>query len=247
MIDKSNNSEEYNILKEGIQLRLQKVKSDIRDALAQCGRKEDSLTLVGVSKFFPAEYARAAFELGLSDLGENRVQELLSKEEELGKAGIHPDWHMIGTLQTNKVKLLIGRTKLIHSVSSEELLMEIQKRSQAKDITTSILLQVNASAEESKHGFDAREMDRIVEIAGQCSHISLSGLMTMAAVQTAEHEALPVFQKTNELFAYLKNQVRDPAQWNVLSMGMSHDYIDAIQCGATHIRLGTAIFGQRIY
>jgi len=246
-MDKNNNSEEYNILKEGIHLRLQKVKSDISDALAQCGRKEDSLTLVGVSKFFPAEYARAAFELGLFDLGENRVQELLSKEEELGNVGIHPDWHMIGTLQTNKVRLLIGRTKLIHSVSSEELLMEIQKRSKARNIITSILLQVNESQEESKHGFDAQEMDRIVELAGQCSHISLSGLMTMAAVQKTEHEALPVFHKTNELFAHLKNQVRDPAQWRVLSMGMSQDYIDAIQCGATHIRLGTAIFGQRNY
>jgi len=240
-------TEEYEILKEKMNLRLQKVRSSIREALLACGRKEDSLTLIGVSKFFPAEYARAAFELGLSDLGENRVQELLSKEEGLARLGIHPDWHLIGTLQTNKVRQVVGHTKLIHSVSSEELLAEIQKRSSAQNITTCVLLQVNVAEEESKHGFAAAEMDRIVDLAGHYSSISLCGLMTMAPIQTAEHDAFPVFQKTNELFLKLKNQVREPQKWSDLSMGMSQDYIDAIQCGATHIRIGTAIFGQRSY
>jgi len=239
-------SVEYETLKESIHLRLEKVKDDIKDALAQSGRKEDSLTLIGVSKFFPVDYAQAACELGLMDLGENRVQELLSKEEVLDRLGIHPDWHMIGTLQTNKVRLVVGHTKLIHSVSSEELLLEIQKRSLAKDLMTSVLLQVNVSGEESKHGFSSEEMERIVSIAGECSHISLNGLMTMAPFQVVEHDALPVFEKTNELFVQLKNKVREPQKWSVLSMGMSQDYIDAIQCGSTHIRIGTAIFGQRI-
>ena len=239
-------SVEYESLKDSIRIRLEKVKIDINDALAQCGRKEDSLTLIGVSKFFPVEYAQAACELGLMDLGENRVQELLSKEEALDRLNAHPNWHLIGTLQTNKVRLVVGHTRLIHSVSSEELLMEIQKRSLAKDIVTSVLLQVNVSGEESKHGFSIEEMDRIVTVAGECSHISLRGLMTMAPIQVVEHDAQPVFQKTNELFIQLKNQVREPHNWSVLSMGMSQDYIDAIQCGSTHIRIGTAIFGQRI-
>lgn len=239
-------TDEYDALKESIRIRLVKVKSDINDALAQCGRKEDSLTLIGVSKFFPVEYAQAACELGLMDLGENRVQELLSKEETLDRLEIHPNWHLIGTLQTNKVRLIVGHTGLIHSVSSEELLLEIQKRSLAKDLMTSVLLQVNVSGEESKHGFSIEEMERVVTIAGECSHISLNGLMTMAPFQIVEHDALPVFQKTNELFVQLKKQVREPRKWSVLSMGMSQDYIDAIQCGSTHIRIGTAIFGQRI-
>jgi len=239
-------SVEYESLKDSIRIRLEKVKIDINDALTQCGRKEDSLTLIGVSKFFPVEYAQAACELGLMDLGENRVQELLSKEEALDRLNAHPNWHLIGTLQTNKVRLVVGHTRLIHSVSSEELLMEIQKRSLAKDIVTSVLLQVNVSGEESKHGFSIEEMDRIVTVAGECSHISLRGLMTMAPIQVVEHDAQPVFQKTNELFIQLKNQVREPHNWSVLSMGMSQDYIDAIQCGSTHIRIGTAIFGQRI-
>ena len=104
---------------------------------------------------------------------------------------------------------------------------------------------MNVAEEESKHGFAAAVMDRIVDLAGHYSSISLCGLMTMAPIQTAEHDAFPVFQKTNELFLKLKNQVREPQKWSDLSMGMSQDYIDAIQCGATHIRIGTAIFGQR--
>lgn len=240
-------TKEYEVLKEKMNLRLQKVRSSILEALLTCGRREDSLTLIGVSKFFPAKYARAAFELGLSDLGENRVQELLSKEEELARMGIHPNWHMIGTLQTNKARMIVGHTKLIHSVSSEELLAEIQKRSSVLNVTTSVLLQVNVAEEESKHGFAASEMERIVDLTGQYSNISLCGLMTMAPIQIAEHDALPVFQKTNELFLKLKKQVKEPQKWSDLSMGMSQDYIDAIQCGATHIRIGTAIFGPRSY
>jgi len=238
-------SVEYENLKESIRYRLTKVKDDITKTLAQCGRTEESLTLIGVSKFFPVEYAQAACELGLQDLGENRVQELLSKEEVLDRLDIHPNWHLIGTLQTNKVRMIVGHTALIHSVSSEELLLEIQKRSLANDLITSVLLQVNVSREESKHGFSIEEMDRAVTLAGECSHVSLKGMMTMAPFQVVEHDARPVFQKTNELFIQLKKQVREPRNWSVLSMGMSQDYIDAIQCGATHIRIGTAIFGQR--
>jgi len=240
-------SEDYEVLKENMRIRLEKVKAEIHEALVMSGRSEDSLTLIGVSKHFPAKNARAAYELGLCDLGENRVQELLSKEEELNNMGVDPDWHMIGTLQTNKVRMIVGHTKLIHSVSSEELILEIQKRSLAKAIKTSILLQVNISQEVSKHGFDAEQMERVVELAGQCSNITLCGLMTMAPIQTFEHEARSVFEKTYDLFSRLGNQVREPQLWSDISMGMSQDYIDAIQCGATHIRIGSAIFGQRNY
>lgn len=236
---------EYDILKNEIHARLERVQSDIQEALDTCGRRPDSLTLIGVTKFFPPEVARAAYELGLANLGENRVQELLFKESELAQQGLHPDWHLIGTLQTNKVRQIVGHTKLIHSVSSEDLLMEIQKRSDAQGTNTSILLQVNISQEDSKHGFFVSEMHRMVEIAGGCSAVSLCGIMTMAPLQSSEHDALPVFQKTKELFNVLHNKVINPELWTVLSMGMSQDYIDAIQCGATHIRLGTAIFGHR--
>src|ERR1035437_6467826 len=134
---------DYKLIKEEMRQRLQKVRNDISDALSMCGLKNESLTLIGVSKFFPPEYAQAAFELELKDLGENRVLELLSKQEQLDQLGLHPDWHLIGTLQTNKVRMIVGHTKLIHSVSSEELLREISKRSVTMNVITSILLQVN--------------------------------------------------------------------------------------------------------
>ncbi len=238
---------DYPLIKAEMDLRLQKVRRDISDALSLSGRKEESLTLIGVSKFFPPEYAQAAFELGLTDLGENRVQEMLSKQDTLERLGLYPDWHLIGTLQTNKVKMIIGHTKLIHSVSSEELLNEISKRSTSMNVITSVLLQVNVSGEETKHGFESDQMDRIMDLAGNCTNIKLCGLMTMAPIQLGEHDARPIFDKTNELFMRLKTRTKEPDNWTVLSMGMSQDYIDAIQCGATHIRIGTAIFGQRLY
>lgn len=239
------NSEEYEKLKSDISVRLEDVERRICEVLAGCGRSRDSLTLIGVSKFFPPEYAKAAYELGLHDLGENRVQELLSKKELLSAEGIHPNWHLIGTLQTNKVKYIAGNTALIHSVSSVELIEEIQKRSMMKEQSVKILLQINTAREESKHGFFAEEIERAAELASSCPNLELCGLMTMAPIQSAEHEAKRVFDETRTIFERLKTQVRNPEFWNILSMGMSQDYIDAIQCGSTHIRIGTSIFGKR--
>ena len=239
------NSEEYEKLKCDISGRLEEVECRIMNVLSGCGRSRESLTLIGVSKFFPPEYARAAYELGLHDLGENRVQELLAKRELLSSEGIHPNWHLIGTLQANKVKSIVGNTELIHSVSSVELIEEIQKRSMMKDLTVKILLQINTAREESKHGFFKEEIERAAEHASQCPNLMLCGLMTMAPIQSEEHEAIRVFDETREVFESLKKQVKDPEIWGILSMGMSQDYIDAIQCGSTHIRIGTSIFGKR--
>ncbi len=239
------NREEYEKLRSEISGRLDEVERQIINALSGCGRSRESLTLIGVSKFFPPEYARAAYELGLHDLGENRVQELLSKRELLLSEGIHPNWHLIGTLQANKVRNIVGNTELIHSVSSCELIEEIQKRSMMKDLTVRILLQINTAREESKHGFFKEEIERAADLASSCPNLKLCGLMTMAPIQSEAHEAKSVFDETREVFESLKNQVRDPEIWKILSMGMSQDYIDAIQCGSTHIRIGTSIFGRR--
>jgi PLP dependent protein len=239
------NIEEYEALKNDISGRLAEVERQIAEVLSACGRTRESVTLIGVSKFFPPEYAKAAFELGLADLGENRVQELLSKKELLAAEGLYPNWHLIGTLQTNKVKNIVGSTELIHSVSSIELIEEVQKRSMMKDLTVKILLQINTAREESKHGFYVEEIEHAVELASSCPNLVLCGLMTMAPIQSEEHEAVRVFEETRVIFENLKKQVKDPQIWNILSMGMSQDYIDAIECGATHIRIGTAIFGHR--
>lgn len=236
----------YETIKMGIKERLEVFREKAREEMLRAGRDPDELTLVAVSKFFPAEYARAAVELGLFDLGENRVGEMLAKRRDLEELGLSPRWHLIGTLQTNKVKKIIGKTELIHSVDTVRLLDEISSRSAACDTVTPILLQVNISDEESKHGFSKNEVLRAAERAGQSPGISLCGLMTMAPIVACDYTPRIVFEELRELFDRMKSEVRDPDLWKILSMGMSQDYVDAIRCGATHIRIGTAIFGPRI-
>ncbi len=231
--------------REEIRKRLFQVRQQINDALQMAGRPDDSVTLIGVSKFFPPEYAQTAFQLGLTDLGENRVQELLEKEAALNTSGLNPNWHLIGTLQTNKVRQIVGHCKLIHSVSSLHLMVEIQKISAQKGLVSDILLQVNVSGEESKHGFSPQNVDHAVLASNGMPNVCVKGLMTMAPIRAEGIDPYNVFEQTSVLFNRLRASVKNESDWSVLSMGMSQDYIDAIQCGATHIRVGTAIFGHR--
>lgn len=217
------------------------------DALRVAGRTREGLTVIGVSKFFPPEYARAACELGIRDLGENRVQEMLDKIDVLSDQGIHPDWHLIGTLQTNKVKSIIGKTVLIHSVDSIRLLDEISSKSSSQGIVTDILLQVNVSKESTKHGFEVGVLDEIINQANDAAGIRLRGLMTMAPIMVdrPSDEAEYCFSQLRERFERHASTVKTESDWTVLSMGMSQDFALAIKHGATHIRVGTAIFGPR--
>lgn len=221
-----------------------RVKSEIRSCAIAAGRDPEDITLIGVSKVFPVGYAEAAAKAGLTDLGENRVQELLPKIERFSSLDIDVNWHLIGTLQKNKVKYITGKTKLIHSVNSVELAEEISRRSVNNNVTSRILLQANVSGEESKHGFAPHELkpalDNIMDMPG----IEVCGLMTMAPIETYEGEAREVFARTRSIYEDLASYVRSDS-WKVLSMGMSHDYTSAILEGATHVRIGTAIFGDR--
>ena len=232
-------------LRPGFAGRIKEVRESISDACSACGRSADEITLIGVSKVFPWECAAAAYLEGLTDLGENKVQDLTAKIDILAGEGLRPNWHMIGTLQKNKVKYLIGKTHLIHSVNTVELAEEISKRSVCNNVITDILLQVNVSGEESKHGFAPGEMKSVIEQTGALEGIRLHGLMTMAPIQEYDGQARTVFADTYKLFDELTSEVPDPSCWNVLSMGMSQDYRYAIMEGATHIRIGTAIFGDR--
>ena len=225
--------------------RIEQVRSDIADCCRASGRDPEDITLIGVSKVFPWEYAAAAFMSGLEDLGENKVQDLTAKIDILKEQGLAPRWHMIGTLQKNKVKYLIGKTALIHSVNTLELAAEISKRSVCNNVTTDILLQVNVSGEESKHGFAPSEMEGVVESVSSMPGIRMRGLMTMAPIQQYEGQASSVFADTYRLYEHLRSYVPSSGEWDVLSMGMSQDYRFAIAEGATHIRIGTAIFGDR--
>lgn len=231
-------------LKKRISDNIISVKQSIDDAIALAGRPKDSVTLIGVSKVFPVEYAEAAAMSGLKNLGENRVQELVPKVERFSSLGIDANWHLIGTLQKNKVKYITGMTSLIHSVNTIDLAEEISKRSLSNNVTTAILLQANVSGEESKHGFAPHELKPAIDKIIELPNITLSGLMTMAPIETYEGEAREVFAKTRVIYEDLKNYTGLDS-WQVLSMGMSQDYQSAILEGSTHVRIGTAIFGNR--
>jgi hypothetical protein len=225
--------------------RLEQVRLSVATAARDAGRDPAEITLVGVSKFLPAAMAAAAVGLGLQDLGENRVQEMLAKQDELAARNLHPAWHLIGTLQKNKVKYLLGRTHLIHSVDSAELLQEIASRSTKAGLVTDVLLQVNTAHETTKHGFEPDEL-----VAGAASFadqpgVRVRGLMTMAPLFEDPEQTRPVFAQTQTLFATLAAGPFGADHFNILSMGMSQDFVQAIACGATHVRIGTAIFGHR--
>lgn len=237
--------ERFREIEAAMKTRLDAFRKAVRDEMLRAGRNPEDLTIIGVSKFFPVEYARSAIRLGLLDLGENRVGELLEKRETLEAEGLSPNWHLIGTLQTNKVKRIIGKTALIHSVDTIHLMDEISSRSEAAGIVTKILLQVNISDEESKHGFSAEDAEFAVRYANDCPGISLNGFMTMAPIVPCAYTPRMVFEGLRELFDRMKPIVKDLNAWTILSMGMSQDYVDAIHSGATHIRIGTSIFGPR--
>ncbi len=232
-------------LKERLKANVARVRTDIADACREAGRKEDSVKLIGVSKVFPVEYAEAAVAGGLKDLGENRVQELVPKIDRLNELGLTPNWHLIGTLQRNKVKYIIGKTYLIHSVNTIDLAREISIRSEASGIVTDILLQGNISGEESKHGFAPDELTAAVQAVNDMPGVRMRGLMTMAPIEIHKGEARPVFENTRIIFERLRSEVKDPSSWDTLSMGMSGDFKEAILEGSTCVRIGTSIFGDR--
>ena len=228
-----------------LQARLLNVRQEIAAGARSVGRDPAEITLIGVSKFQSAALALAAVDLGLADLGENRVQEMTAKMDTLAAAGRQPSWHMIGTLQRNKVRMVVGRADLIHSVDSPELLLEIGRASRTRGLVSDVLLEVNAGGENSKHGFAPGEVAKAAAEAAHLAGIRLCGLMAMAPLFPDPSQTLPIFNDMYTLFQSVARQVGDPA-FRILSMGMSHDFRQAIACGATHVRIGTAIFGPRL-
>ena len=226
-----------------IALNIHNVREDIKALASKYHRDADEITLIGVSKRFPAQAAEEAVKAGLTDLGENRVMELLEKRDGLSAHDLHPDWHMIGTLQRKKVRQIVGKTRLIHSVDSVDLLAEISKCSLDIGIRSPILLQFNISHELTKHGFDPDEIHAVLDRVADFPGIELQGIMTMAPFTQDEAVISGVFSKAQEIF--IQMQETAGASFRILSMGMSNDYPVAIRFGATHLRIGTAIFGTR--
>ena len=227
-----------------IKENLETIRNKISLAEKKSGRAEGSVKLMAVSKFHPLESVEEAFAAGQLLFGENRVQELVPKVERFSSLDLDVNWHLIGTLQKNKVKYIIGKTSLIHSVNSVELAEEISKRSDSNNVTSRILLQANVSGEETKHGFAPHELKPAIDKIMDLPALEVCGLMTMAPIEEYEGQAREVFAKTRNIFEDLKVYTGLDS-WAVLSMGMSQDYRSAIYEGSTHIRIGTAIFGDR--
>ena len=214
-----------------------------RAALA-AGRKPEEVILVGASKMNGAAACREAIAAGIDALGENRVQEMRGKLEEGAYEGA--PLHFIGHLQRNKVRQVVGAASLIHSVSSLELLEEIDRQAEKRGLVQDILLEVNVGGEESKSGFAPGEVRRAAERARTRRHVRPLGLMTIPPIEREPHGNLPFFQEVFRLYVDISENLYDN-EFKYLSMGMSDDFEDAIAAGATLIRVGSAIFGQRQY
>jgi PLP dependent protein len=205
-----------------------------------CGRQPQEITLVAVSKTWPVQAIESVYQEGGREFGENRIQEALEKIPLLPE---DCRWHFIGTLQSNKVGKSISHFCLIHSVDTPLLAQKISQASEARGVTTSILLQVNTSGEKTKQGLSPEEWESFLESINQLSHVRIEGLMTMAPYTEDEKVIRSCFRQLYQLRERWRKQMKDPAIFQHLSMGMSHDYLIAIEEGATLLRVGSAIYG----
>lgn len=223
---------------------LKEVEAKIEAACKRAGRDRSEVTLIAVSKTKPVEMLEEAYGTGIREFGENKVQEMMDKYDVMPK-DIH--WHMIGHLQRNKVKYLMGKAALIHSVDSLRLAEEISAQSVKHEVTTDILIEVNIAGEETKFGTDREEAIALVEAAAKLPNIHICGLMTIAPFVENSEDNRKYFQQIRQLSVDIKEKNIDNVDMRILSMGMTGDYEVAIEEGATMVRVGTGIFGARNY
>lgn len=219
------------------------IQSRIEAAAKKSGRNAEDITLVAVSKTVDIPLIMEAVDFGLTEFGENRPQEIRDKSKIIQNV----NWHQIGQLQTNKIKYVAGKTKLIHSVDSAKLLEELEKYCRTHEITQDILLQVNISKEASKSGMDIDEVERMIEFAEKMECIKVKGLMTIGSLYADLDENKKLFEICNNLFVDISAKKYDNISMEYLSMGMSGDFEAAIEMGSNMVRVGTSIFGKRNY
>lgn len=226
--------------------RYREITGRIEDAARRAGREPSEITLVAVSKTFPADEIRRVHELGHVDFGENKVQELTDKADELGDL---PDirWHMIGHLQRNKAKDIVARVDLFHALDSVRLARKLHARLEMEDEHMDCLVQVNISGEDSKYGVPARKLESLLDEIGRFDRLRLKGLMTLASPANDPEEVRSEFASMREIAAGVEKRLKIGENGPILSMGMSNDFEVAIEEGATHVRIGSAIFGPRTY
>ena len=229
---------------EDIRKNLDAVRAQISEAAEIVGEKGEDVILVAVSKTRTPEEVNTAIDAGVTDIGENKVQEIMDKYDDIKPVR----WHLIGHLQTNKVKYIIDKVDMIHSVDSIKLAKEIDKRAKAADKTMDILVQINPAEEESKFGVTVEGAgDLVREILQNCENIRIRGLMSVAPIVEDPRDVKPFFDEVKAKYDELA-QIDDPKlDFKYLSMGMSHDFPVAIEAGANMVRVGSAIFGERDY
>lgn len=207
------------------------------------GRSREDIILVAVTKTHPADMMNEAIKAGVTDIGENKPQEVRDKYTDV----LPVRWHLIGHLQTNKVKYIIDKCCMIHSVDSIKLMDEIEKQAKQHDVSMDILIQVNISGEETKSGITAEELDELLMHAGELERVKVRGLMTIAPKCEHQEDAAVHFRNMKMLFDETAKKVYKNVSMEYLSMGMSGDFEAAIECGSNMVRVGSAIFGARDY
>ena len=229
---------------EDIRGNLDKVHERIRSAAEIYGEKPEDVLLVAVSKTRTPEEINTAIDAGVTDIGENKVQEIMDKFDAVKPVR----WHMIGHLQTNKVKYIIDKVDLIHSVDSLKLAKEINKRAAAHEKTMDILIQINPAQEESKFGVSLDETKELIEaILEQCENVRIRGLMSVAPIAEDPRDVKGYFDEVKAQFDEFSRIEHPRLDFRYLSMGMSHDFEVAIEAGSNLVRVGSAIFGERDY
>lgn len=203
----------------------------------------EGVTLIAVSKTKPMEMLEEAYETGMRDFGENKVQELCEKYDVF-----HKDvrWHLLGHLQKNKVKYIVGKVHLIHSLDSVELLKEIEKRYKNQNMVADVLIQVNIGRETQKYGVLEENIYDIMKEVKSCDNVKVKGLMAIIPKGNKEGNKI-YFDKMYKLFETIKKESFDNISMDILSMGMTHDYLEAIEAGSNMVRIGEGIFGKRDY
>jgi pyridoxal phosphate enzyme (YggS family) len=232
--------ENYDYISENIK----RIRADIDEAAIRSGRDPKDVLLLAVSKTVDVPRIKAAVECGLDELGENRVQEIMEKYEPMGEK---VKWHLIGHLQTNKVKYIIDKVKLIHSVESVKLAEEIDKQAKKHGVTADVLVEINIAGEESKFGIAPEETENFIRELATFGNIRVRGLMTVAPDVENGEENRVYFRNMRQLLVDINAKKINNINMDILSMGMTGDYVTAVEEGATIVRVGTGIFGKRNY
>lgn len=220
------------------------VRQNIEKACGTAGRSKETVTLIAVSKTKPVPMLMEVYNEGVREFGENKVQELVDKYEVMPK---DIKWHMIGHLQSNKVKYIIDKVSLIHSVDSLKLAEEISRQALKKQVEVSVLIEVNVAGEDTKFGVKPEDAEALIRQIAFLPGIHIRGLMTIAPYVEEAEENRQYFAKLRQISVDINNKNIDNVNMNVLSMGMTGDYMVAVEEGASYVRVGTGIFGERQY